>query len=75
MQVGTFDKIAGAVITLSIGYTIFAATSWEWFPTPGDWGDIARIPKSTGNYVALLLPPVLTLVYLVVRRRCFEREA
>lgn len=72
MQVGTFDKIGGAAIIVCIGYALFAAMSWEWFPTPGDWGDIARMPKSTGNYIALLLPPVVTLIYLVGRRRYFK---
>jgi|GEM_PF-1730398 len=74
MHAETFDKIGGAAIIASIGYTVFAATSWDWFPTPGDWGDIARIPKSTGNYIALLLPPVVTLIYLVGRRRYFEKN-
>jgi hypothetical protein len=75
MQVGTFDRIAGATIFISIGYTLFAATSWDWFPTPGDWGHIARIPKGTKNYIALLLPPSITLLYLIVRRRYFERKS
>jgi len=73
MQAETFDKIGGAAIIASIGYTVIAATSWDWFPTPGDWGDIARIPKSTGNYIALLLPPMVTLIYLVGRRRYFKK--
>ena len=72
MKVETFDRIAGAAILMSIGYTVFAAISWDWFPTPGDWGDIARIPKSTKNYIALLLPPTITLLYMIVRRRYFE---
>ena len=75
MKESSFDKIGGAVIITSIGYTVFAATSWEWFPNPGDWGDIARIPASIKNYVALLLPPVIMLIYLVVRRRLFESKS
>jgi hypothetical protein len=74
MNVGTFDKIAGAAIIASIGFTVFAATSWNWFPTPGEWGDIARIPKSIMNYMALLLPPAITLLYLLIRRWCFTKD-
>jgi hypothetical protein len=72
MKRSSFDKICGAAIIVSIGYSVFAATSWEWFPTPGDWGDIARIPPSTENYLALLLPPVMVLIYIVIRRRHFK---
>lgn len=69
MRTETIDRLGIAALVLSVAYTGFAAMSWNWFPTPGDWGDIARIPKSMKNYVALLLPPVVTLVYLIVRRR------
>ena len=72
MKKNSLDKIVGAAIIVSIGYSAFAATSWDWFPTPGDWGDIARIPPTTGNYLALLLPPVMVLIYLVVRRKLFK---
>lgn len=61
-----------AVIALSAAYSIVvASTSWDWFPTPGEWGDIARIPRSLKNYLALLLPPCTVLAYLVIRRMCF----
>ena len=73
MQVRSFDRIAWVVIIISIGFTLFAATSWDWFPTPGDWGDIARIPKSTKNYIALLLPPTVILIYLVTRRKIYRK--
>lgn len=72
MKESSFDKIGIVAIIMSIGYSVFAAASWEWFPTPGDWGDIAHIPPSTRNYLALLLPPVTILIYLVIRRRYFE---
>jgi len=72
MKKNSFDKICGAAIIGSIGYSVFAAASWEWFPNPGDWGDIARIPPGTGNYLALLLPPVMVLIYLVIRRKYFK---
>ena len=75
MTVGTFDKIAGVAIVFSIVFTIIAATSWNWFPTPGDWGDIARIPKGIKNYIALLLPPTVILTTLLTRRVHFKREA
>ena len=72
MKKNSLDKIFGAAIIVSIGYSVFAATSWDWFPTPGDWGDIARIPPITGNYLAMLIPPVMVLIYLVVRRKLFK---
>jgi TRAP-type C4-dicarboxylate transport system permease small subunit len=72
MKKNSFDKICGAAIIVSIGYSVFAAASWEWFTTPGDWGDIARIPPSARNYFALLLPPVMVLMYLVIRRSFFK---
>jgi hypothetical protein len=43
-------------------------------PDPLEWGDIARTPKSIENYVALLLPPILIFIYLLIRRRYFKRE-
>jgi len=72
MKINTFDKISGVIILSSIAYTVITAISWDWFPTPGDWGEIAHIPKSMRNYLALLLPPMETLLYLVVRRRWFK---
>ena len=74
MTVGNFDKIAWAAIILSFVFTVNAATSWNWFPTPGDWGDIARIPKSITNYIALLLPPSTILACLVLRRMYFNNK-
>ena len=75
MKVETFDKIAGLAIILAIVFTVVTSiTSWSWFPTPGDWGDIAHIPKSITNYIALLLPPAVTLFYLLARRLYFKKE-
>ncbi len=74
MTAGTFDKLAWVAIILSFTYTAIAATSWNWFPTPGDWGDIARIPKKLHNYIALLLPPTAILLSLVIKRRYFTKE-
>ena len=69
MKIVTFDRIAGSAVIVSIVFAcIVAITSWEWFPTPGDWGDIARVPKSITNYMALLLPPVVILLCLLARR-------
>ena len=75
MTIGTFDKIAWAAIIMSILHTSIAAISWNWFPTPGDWGDIARIPKSINNYIALLLPPSTILTCLIARRLYYKKEA
>lgn len=75
MKVQTFDKLAGTVLVLSVLYSVIVAlSSWEWFPTPGDWGDIAHIPPNMMNYIALLLVPSLLLAYLLIRRWCFKKE-
>ena len=55
--------------------TIVAATSWNWFPTEGSWGHIAEIPPDTLNYIALLLPWVVILVYLLTRRFYFSKNS
>jgi hypothetical protein len=74
MNARSFDRVAWAAIILSLVYTVSAATSWNWFPSPRDWGDIARIPASIQNYIALLLPPSTLLVCLVLRRLRFNKE-
>ena len=74
MTIATFDKMAWAAIILSAAFTIYVATSWNWFPTPDDWGDIARIPKSIKNYIALLLLPTTILACLIVRRVYYNKE-
>jgi hypothetical protein len=71
MQTSTFDKIAWVTIIISIEFSIYAAASWDWFPTHGQWGDIAHIPKSIKNYIALVLPAIVILMYLIIRRRYF----
>jgi hypothetical protein len=74
MKVETFDKIAASAVISSAAFTVsIAVISWDWFPTPGDWGDIARIPGSIENYLALLLPPTLVLCWLLVRRLHFVK--
>jgi hypothetical protein len=75
MRIGTFDKIAAAAIIVSTVFSIIVTiTSWEWFPTPGDWGDIAHIPNTMLNYTALLLRPMTILLYLLTRRLYFKEE-
>lgn len=74
MKIEMYDKLGGSAVILSILFTfIVAITSWNWFPTPGEWGDIAHIPASMKNYIALLLPPTVTLSYLLVRRLYFKK--
>jgi len=74
MGMKIFDKIASAAITGSAIFSmVVALTSWDWFPIPGQWGDIAHIPNTIINHVALLLPPVTVLLYLIVRRFIFKR--
>ena len=75
MKLRTFDRIAGATVLASLLYAVVVAwTSWNWFPTPGDWGDIARIPRSWPSYLALLLPPATLLAWLLIGRLWFKRE-
>jgi len=76
MTIGTFDRIGSLLLALAVGFSIgVAASSWEWFPTPGDWGNIAHIPPTLINYIALLLPWCLILVYLLTRRLGFQRRS
>ena len=75
MKVESFDKIAKTAIIISAIFSIIVVlTSWNWFPTPGDWGDIAHIPKSIINYMALLLPPSIALLCLLTRRLYFKKQ-
>ena len=74
MRVQTFDKLSGAALSFTFGFSSgVAVASWKWFPTEGDWGHIAEIPKNALNYIALLLPLILLLLYLVFRRVYFKR--
>jgi len=75
MKIETWDKLAATVIIISLFFSVIVAmTSWNWFPTPGDWGDIAHIPNTMMNYLALLLPPVIILLYLLIRRLYFKKH-
>lgn len=75
MRARAFDRIAGTAFAASVLYAaVVAWTSWEWFPTPGDWGDIARLQRSWPSYLALLLPPLVLLAWLLVRRLQFRSE-
>jgi len=76
MTIGKFDRIGSLLLALAVGFSIgVAVSSWEWFPTKGDWGDIAHIPPTVINYIALLLPWCLMLVYLLIRRLGFQRRS
>jgi TRAP-type C4-dicarboxylate transport system permease small subunit len=75
MKIKTYDRLSGLVILMSLIFSIaVAATCWKWFPTEGDWGHIADIPPNTLNYIALLLPWVLALLYLLTRRLYFVKR-
>ena len=74
MRVQTFDKLSGAVLSFTFGFSFgVAVASWNWFPMEEDWGHIAEIPKNALNYIALLLPLILLLLYLLLRRVYFKR--
>ena len=74
MRVDTFDKLSGLALSFTFGFFFgVALASWNWFPTEGDWGHIAEIPKNILNYIALLLPLIELLLYLVLRRVYFKR--
>lgn len=69
MKIGTFDFVGSLLLVLIFGFSLgVAVSSWEWFPTKGDWGDIAHIPPTLLNYIALLLPWSALLVFLLIRR-------
>jgi hypothetical protein len=70
----TFDRVSGLVISFSFGFSLgVALSSWEWFPTEGDWGHIASIPPGSLNYAALVLPWLVLLGYLLARRLVLKR--
>jgi hypothetical protein len=74
MRVKTFDKLSGILIVLSCAYTfVVAITQWDWFPNKDDWGHIADIPPNLINYIALLLPWTILLIYLLARRLYFKQ--
>jgi hypothetical protein len=74
MRVQIFDKLSGAALFFIFGFSFgVAVASWKWFPTEGDWSHIAEIPKNVLNYAALLLPPIMLLLYLLLRRLYFKR--
>jgi TRAP-type C4-dicarboxylate transport system permease small subunit len=76
VTIGTFDWIGSLLLALAFGFSLgVAASSWEWFPTKGDWGDIAHIPPTLINYTALLLPWFVLLVFLLVRRLGFKQKS
>jgi len=69
MSQKTLDRLFILLLIVSCLFTIsVAATQWRWFPTEGDWGYIAEIPPTVVNYIALLLPWVIALIYLLIRR-------
>ena len=74
MRVQTFDKLSGVALSFTFGFSFgVAIASWNWFPIEGDWGHIAEIPNNALNYIALLLPLILLLLYLLLRRVYFKR--
>jgi len=76
MKIGTFDFVGSLLLVLIFGFSLgVAASSWEWFPTKGDWGDIAHIPPTLLNYIALLLPWSALLVFLLIRRLKSKRKS
>jgi TRAP-type C4-dicarboxylate transport system permease small subunit len=71
-----FDRIGSILLALVFGFSLgVAASSWEWFPNKDDWSDIAHIPPTLLNYIALLLPWSALLVFLLVRRFRFQRRS
>lgn len=69
MDIKRYDRISAVVLLVAtIACAAIAITLWDWFPTPGNWNDIAHIPRTVVSCTALLLPPVLLLAYLLVRR-------
>jgi TRAP-type C4-dicarboxylate transport system permease small subunit len=76
MKIGTFDFVGSLLLVLVFGFSLgVAVSSWEWFPTKGNWGDIAHIPPTLVNYISLLLPWSVLLVFLIIRRLRFEQRS
>lgn len=74
MPLTTFDKWSGIALAAALGFSLgVAAAEWEWFPTTGDTRYIAVIPQTCLNYIALLLPWIMLLGYLLCRRLWFNR--
>jgi len=74
VSVANFDRAGGLLLAFTFGFSAgVALADWSWFPS-GDWGDVAHIPATPLNYVALLLPWVLLLIFLLLRRRCFGKQ-
>jgi hypothetical protein len=74
MRVESFDKLSSVVLSFTFGFSFgVAVASWNWFPIEGDWDQIAEIPNNALNYIALLLPLILLLLYLLLRRVYFKR--
>jgi hypothetical protein len=75
MKVKSFDRIAGLILFFAFAFSFgVALSSWNWFPEEGDWGHIAQIPPTLINRLALLLPWILLLSYLVIRRLGFKHS-
>jgi hypothetical protein len=69
MTIRTFDRLAcGLILAVFTFSACVAFINWDWFPVKGEWGEIAHIPPTFLNYFALLSPPVVLLVYLLIRR-------
>ena len=66
----TFNRLASLILTGSAAYTIWFLTTLEWH-REGTFGTTAELPATAQAYVAFVLPPVLLLAYLVLRRLLF----
>lgn len=61
-------RLGAVLVAFSFGFSVGTALAgWTWFPT-GWRGDLARIPPTPLNYVALLLPWVTLLGLSVFHR-------
>lgn len=72
MKLKQFDTISWIILAFTVGFSVGVSTSWDWFPEPGDWGQIAYIKPHIFSYLALTLPWVLILAYSILRRRIFK---
>lgn len=67
-----FDRVFLSSLLVTTCFTFFkAATDWQWSSDDPAWDHIATVPRTWGNYWALLGPFVVLLVWSVSRRFLF----
>lgn len=75
MKVTGFDRLGQVSLLATTLFTIYmAVTQWRWGVGDPEWDDIASVPRTLGNYWALLGPFVVLLVWSLGRRWIFGEQ-